>query len=62
MCRTGMNKRRMFPFTKRKLTEGKVIDEYGTREGRFTRKLYHLFSGDDISVIDPLDFVTIPHG
>jgi hypothetical protein len=61
MYRTGMNERLNFPITKRKLTEGQIIDEQGTREGCFTRKLYHIFSGVDLSVIEPLDFITIPH-
>jgi hypothetical protein len=56
-----MDERRTFPFPKRILTEGKVVDEYGTREGCFTRELYQFFSGVDLSVIGPLDFVTIPH-
>jgi hypothetical protein len=61
MYRTGMNERQTFPSPKRKLTEGEIIDEQGTREDCFTRKLYHIFSGVDLSVIDPLDFITIPH-
>jgi hypothetical protein len=60
MYLTGMDEHRKFPFPERILTEGKVIDEYGTWEGYFTRKSYQFFSGIDISVIDPLDFITIP--
>jgi hypothetical protein len=61
MYRTGINERRAFTFPKRKLTERKIVDEQGTREGCITRKLYHIFSGVDFSVIGPLDFINVPH-